>query len=79
MDNTSFFLLVSFGKFQHESYAGMWGHYGSKIVKVFSGPFNETSSLIIDILWWYMPFFYGGFYPIYFFKELGFGGSVFVL
>jgi hypothetical protein len=35
-DNTFFFfLLVSFGEFQKESYVGMWGHYGSRIVGVF--------------------------------------------
>jgi len=42
MDNTSFFPLISFSKFRQESYAGMWGHYGSKIVGGFSGPFNEA-------------------------------------
>ncbi len=27
----------------------VWGHYGSRIVGVFLGPFNETSGLTIDI------------------------------
>jgi hypothetical protein len=35
----------------------MWGHYGSKIVGVFLGPFSKVSRSTIDILWWYMPFF----------------------
>ncbi len=55
MDSTSFFLLVFSAKFWQENYVSMWGHYGSKIVIIFLGPLNETSSLIIDILWWYKP------------------------
>jgi len=78
MDNTSFF-PISFGRFQQESYANIWGHYRSKIVGVFSGPLRKMLSLTIDILWWYMPFFYEGLCPIYFFWELGFGGSLFVI
>ncbi len=40
-DNASFFFfLVSFGEFQQKRYAGMWGHYGSRIVGVFLGPLN---------------------------------------
>jgi hypothetical protein len=51
MDNTSFFfLLVSFSGFRYESYANMWGRYGSKIVGVFSGPLSEALGSIIDIL-----------------------------
>jgi hypothetical protein len=34
---------------------------------------------ITDFLWWYKPFIYGGLCPICLFKELDFGGSVFVL
>jgi hypothetical protein len=79
MDNTSFFfLLISFDGFQKESYADMWGHYGSKIVEVFSKPLSEASSLTINILWWYRPSFYGGLYPICFSRELGFSGFIFV-
>jgi len=43
-----------------------------------SGPLSKASSLIIDILWWYRPFLYGGLCPIYFFKELGSYAFVFV-
>jgi hypothetical protein len=51
-DNTSFFSLpISFSMFQHESYVSMWGHYGCKILEVFSRPFNEVSSLTTNILW----------------------------
>jgi hypothetical protein len=57
----------------------MWGHYGSKIMGVFSRPFSKVSSSTIDILWWYKSSFYGGLCPICFFRELGFGGFVFVL
>jgi hypothetical protein len=57
----------------------MWGHYGSKVMGVFLGPFSEVSNLTIDIFWWYRLSFYGGLYPIYFFRELGCGGSIFVL
>jgi hypothetical protein len=57
----------------------MWGHYGSRIIRALSRALNETSGLTINILWWYKPFFYGGLCPIRFSKELGFGGSVFVL
>ncbi len=58
IDNTSlFFLHVSFGRFRQESYANMWGHYGSRIVGVFSRTFNDALGLTIDILWWYKLFF----------------------
>jgi hypothetical protein len=78
-DKTSFFfLLVFFGRFQQESYANMWGHYGSRVMGVYSGPLNRALGLTIDLLWWYRPFIYGGLCPICFFKELGFGGSIFV-
>jgi len=80
LDNTSFFfLLVSFGEFQQKNYVNMWGHYGSRIIRALSRALNETSGLTINILWWYKPSFYGGLCPIRFSKELGFGGSVFVL
>jgi hypothetical protein len=74
--NTSFFfLLVSFGEFWQENYVGMWGHYGSIIMGVYSGPFSETLGLTIDLFGWYRPFIYGGLCPIYFSRELGFSGS----
>jgi hypothetical protein len=57
---------------------GMWEHYGSKIVGVFSRLLSKVSDLTIDILWWYRPFLYGRLCPIYFFRELGSGGFVFV-
>jgi hypothetical protein len=47
-------------------------HYGSMIAGVLLGPLNEASSLTINILWWYGPYFYGGLHPIYFYRELGF-------
>jgi len=54
--NTSF-LLIFFGLFQYESYASMWGHYGSRIVGVFLRPSNKALGLITDILRWYRVFF----------------------
>ncbi len=57
----------------------MWGHYGSRIVEVFSGPLNEALGLTIDILWWHRPSFYGTLCTICFFGELGFNGFAFVL
>jgi hypothetical protein len=57
----------------------MWGQYGSRITRVFLGPLNEALGLTIDIFLWYMPSIYGGLCPICFSKELGFGGSIFVL
>jgi hypothetical protein len=56
----------------------MWGHYGPKIVKVFLGPLNKTLGSIVDIIWWYRFFFYGGLCPIYFSRVLGSNGSIFV-
>jgi hypothetical protein len=44
-----FFLFVSFGEFQQEYYANMWGHYGSKIVQVFLGPLSEVLGSTIDV------------------------------
>jgi hypothetical protein len=63
---SSFFLLVSFGKFRRKSYVGMCPHYRSKIMGVFSGPLNKASSSTTDILWWYMFFLYRGLCPICF-------------
>jgi len=57
----------------------MWGHYESMFMGVLSRPLNKALSSTINILWWYMPFFYGGLCPIYFYTELGFGGFVFTL
>jgi hypothetical protein len=59
----------------------MWvyvGHYGFRIMGVFLGPFSEALGLTINILWWYRPSLYERLCPICFFKEFGFGGSVFV-
>ncbi len=79
MDNTSsFFFFVSFGGFWWESYACIWGHYGSKIMGVFSGPLSEALNLTTDIIWWYRPSFNRKLCPVCFSRELGFGGSVFV-
>jgi hypothetical protein len=77
MDNTSFlFLLISFGRFRQESYVGMWGHYGSKIVGIFLGPLSEVLGLTTNIFWWYKLYFYGGLCPICFSMESS--SSVFV-
>jgi hypothetical protein len=61
------------------SYACMWGHYGSKIMGIFSRPLSKPSSSTTDILWWYKLFLYGRLCPICFSRELDFGGSIFVL
>jgi hypothetical protein len=79
MDNTSFFfILVSFGGFQNENYENMWGHHRSRIVGVFLAPFNEVLGSTTNILWWYRLSPYEGLCPIFFFRELGFSGSIFV-
>jgi hypothetical protein len=45
MHNISFFFFpISFGKFQQESYACMWGHYGSRIVGVSSFSFTTFTN-----------------------------------
>ncbi len=41
------------------------------------GIFNGVSGSITNIFWWYRLFIYGGLCPIYFFRELGFSGSIF--
>ncbi len=74
-----FFFPIFFGKFQQENYISMCGHYGSRILGVFARSFNEMSSSTTGILWWFRPSLYGGLCPIYFSRELGFGGFVFVL
>jgi hypothetical protein len=80
MDNFYFiFPSYLFGRFWQESYASMWEHYGSRIVRVLSKPLNEALSSTTNILWWYRPSFYEGLCPICFSKELGFSASVFVL
>ncbi len=41
LDNPFFlFLFVSFDKFQQESYVGMWGHDGLKVMGVYSRLIN---------------------------------------
>ncbi len=57
----------------------MWGRYRSKIMGIFLGPLREATCSITNIFWWYKPSFYGRLSPIYFYRELGSGGSVFVL
>jgi hypothetical protein len=80
MDSTYFFFFhVSFGGFRQESYAGMWGHYGSKIVRIFSRPFNEALSSTTNMFSWYRFSLYGKMCPICFSRVLGSSGSVFVL
>jgi hypothetical protein len=71
LNNTSFFFLpISFGEFGQENYADMWWHYGSKVMGVCLTP---------DFFWWYNLLIYGGLCHIYIFRELAFGGSIFVL
>jgi hypothetical protein len=71
--------MVGFGRFRQQSYVGMWGHYGFRIVGVFSRPLSKVSSSTTAILWWYRHSLYGGLCPIYFFKELDYGVCVFVI
>jgi len=79
MNNTFFFFFpISFDGFRQESYASMWGHYGFKIMGVLSRPLNEALGSTIGILWLYRSSFYGGLCPIYFSRELGSSGSIFV-
>jgi hypothetical protein len=79
LDKLFLFLLISFNKFQQNNYVSMWKHYGSKVLGVYSRPLNEASSPTTDLLWWYRPFIYGKLCPIWCSRELGFGGSIFVL
>jgi hypothetical protein len=80
MDNTYFFFLPIFSSgFWQRSYISRWGHYGSKIMGVLLVPLSEVSGPTIDILWRYRPLLYEGLCPIYFSKELGSSGSIFVL
>jgi hypothetical protein len=67
MNNIFFFPFCFFYGFSQENYVRMWGHYGSKIVGNFLGPFSEASCSTTDILWWYKLSFYGKLCPKYFF------------
>ncbi len=79
-NNISFFFLhVFFGGFWQKNYVSMWVHYGLRVMKVYSKPFNETLCLTTNLLWWYRPSFYGGLCANYFAKELGFSDSIFML
>jgi hypothetical protein len=53
-----FFFWVFFGKFQQESFVGIWGHFESKIVGGFLGLFNEvlgsTSNPFRGIIYFFM-------------------------
>jgi len=57
----------------------MWGHYGSKVMGVYSGPFSGVLGLIINFLWWYKLFIYGKWCIVCFSMELGFNGFIYVL
>jgi hypothetical protein len=57
----------------------MWGHYGSKIMRIFLRPLSKVLGLTSYILWGYRLSLYEKLCPIYFFRELGSNGSVFML
>jgi hypothetical protein len=77
LDNPSFlFLPISFDKFRQESYVGMWGHYGLKVMRIYSGLVNGALGPTANFLWWYRLFICGKLYPIYFSREFGFGGFI---
>jgi hypothetical protein len=58
LDNvSSLFFFVSFGEFRQDIYANMWGHYGCKVMRVYSGPLSKVSSLTTNLFWWYRPLF----------------------
>lgn len=44
----------------------MWGHYGSKVMGVYSRPLSKVLGLTTNLLWWCRPFIYKGSYPICF-------------
>jgi len=79
LNNTFFFLPIFFGEFWQKHYASMWGHYGSRVMGVYLRPLSEALGLTTNLFWWYRPFIYGRLCPIYFSRELGFGGSIYVL
>jgi hypothetical protein len=56
----------------------MWGHYGTKVMGVYSRLFNMVLGPTSNFLWWYKCFVYGRLCPIYFSRELGFSGSIYV-
>jgi hypothetical protein len=73
-----FFLIVFFNELQHESYAGVRRHYGSKVLGIYLGPFNKALGPTTDLFWWYGPFIYGRLCPFFFFKGWSFGNFIFV-
>jgi hypothetical protein len=56
----------------------MWGHYESKVMRVYLKPLSEAIGPTTDILWWYRPFIYGRLCPFVVLRNLHFGGSIFV-
>jgi hypothetical protein len=80
LDNSSFlFLLVFSNKLRQESYGGMRGHYGFRVLGVYPRPLNKALGPTTDLFWWYKPFIFGRLCPICFFREHGFGNFIFVL
>jgi hypothetical protein len=77
-NTSSFFLPVSFNGFWQENYVSMWGHYGSRVMIVYSGSFGKVLGPITNLIWWYKLYFYGRLCFNCFFRELGFGGFVFM-
>ncbi len=68
LDNfSSFFFPVFFGGFQWDIYASMWGHYGSKVMGVYSRPLSKTLGSTTDLFWWYKLFYLWRFVPHLFF------------
>jgi hypothetical protein len=47
----SFFFRVFFGEFQQYSYVGTWGHYGSRVMGIYSRPLNGASSPTTNLLY----------------------------
>ncbi len=78
-DNTFFFFFpISFDGFWQWSYVGMWGHYGSRIMGIFSRPLVRCHARLLISFGGVSFLFMGECALIYFSKELGFSGSVFV-
>jgi hypothetical protein len=61
-----FFLPIFFGEFQQENYANIWGHYGSKVMGIYSRPLNEISGSTLDLFWWYKLFIFARLCPFTF-------------
>jgi len=66
---SSFFLLIFFGDFWQKNYVGMLGHYGSRVMRIYSRPLGKVLGLITNLLWCISFIYMEDYVPIIFLRS----------